>query len=124
MGVPEGLGDLDDDIEGLMFAVNLACREIVVEGFAFDVFHHEVVVSACLADVHGLDDIGVIEFACGLTLFIKTFDVFFIFGEAFWQDFDCDDSVQAELSCFINDGHSACAEFAENQVAGYLMGGG
>ena len=58
VGVLQGLGDLDDDLERLVLAEDLAGGQLVVDRVALDVLHDEIVVVAGLADVDGLHDVG------------------------------------------------------------------
>ena len=81
MGVLQGLADLDDDLQGLLLAVDLAVGEVVVDGLALDVLHDEVVVAAGLADVDGLDDVGVVELGGGLAFLVEPLDELGILAE-------------------------------------------
>ena len=123
VGVLEGVADLDDDLEGLLLAENLAVGEVVGDGLALDVLHDEVVVAARLADVDGLDDVGVVELAGGLAFLVEPLDVLRVLGETLGQDLDRDGAVEAELLGLVDDGHRAGAELAEDLVAGNLRGG-
>ena len=107
----------------LLLAEDLAVGEIVGDGLALDVLHDEVVVAAGLADVDGLDDVGVVELAGGLAFLVEALDVLGVLAEALGQDLDRDDAVEAELLGLVDDGHRAGPELAEDLVAGDLLGG-
>jgi len=124
VGVGEGVSDLDDDVDGFLLAEAVAAGEVVGDGLALDVFHDEVVVAAGLADVDGLDDVGVVELAGGLAFFVEALDVLGVFAEAAGQDLDRDRAVEAELLGFVDERHRPGPDLAQDLVAGNLVGRG
>ena len=67
-----------------VFRENLTRRQIIVQSLTFNIFHHEIVVPPCLADVKGLDNIVMVELGGGPTFSVKAFHIFVIFAEALW----------------------------------------
>ena len=122
MGVPQRLSHLYDDIQRLLLAENLARRQVLIQRLALDVFHYKVVIAARLADVHRLHDIGVIQLASRLTLFVKTLHVLLILSKPLRQNLNRHHPVQTKLPRLVNNRHRAGANLAQNLITGYLMG--
>ena len=57
VGMVQGAGDLADDVDRLVLAVDLGLGQLVIDGAALDEFHDEIVKAVRLADVDGLHDI-------------------------------------------------------------------
>jgi len=57
VGVLEGVTDLDDDLDRLDLAEDVAVGDVIGDRLALDILHHEVVVTARFPDVDGLDDV-------------------------------------------------------------------
>ena len=93
----------------------------VVEGVAFDVLHDEVVEAVGGAgDVDGLDNVVVGESRGGFSFFIKAFNELGVVAHFCGEDFYGDDAIEGELAGFVDGGHGAFTEGAEDVVAGEL----
>jgi len=123
VGMLEGFGDLDADIESVFLRAAFVLYDVVIDGAAVDVLHHEVVVFTGLADVESADDVGVVELGGGAAFGVETLDELRAAGELFGEDFDGDEAVEGELLGFVDGGHGAGTELAEDFVAGDLLAG-
>ncbi len=121
VGVDEGFGDLDGEGESLFFGITLAFFEFIVDGVAFDVLHDKIVASIGLTDVHGTDDVGVIQFGRGAAFLVKAFDEFGVIAGAVGEDFDGDDAVEGELFSLVNGGHGTGTEAGKDLITGDLL---
>ena len=120
--VVQCVGDLADDLQRLSLAVDLAVGQLVIDGAALDVLHHEEVEAVGLADVDGLHDVIVVEARRGPPFAVEALDELRVLAEAAREDFDCHNTVEADLPGAVDDGHRARPALVEQLVAGNLLG--
>ncbi len=119
--MPQRLSHLYDDTQRFLLTEHLPRRKVVIQCLALDELHHKVVIPPRLADVHRLNDIGMIQLARRLALFVKTLHVVLILGEPLRQNLNRNVPVQAKLPRPVNNSHCACADFTQNLISRYLM---
>lgn len=78
---------------------------------------------ARLADVVGLDDVGVVEFRGRAPFLVEAVDEVDVAVVLLGKDLDRNHAVEADLPGEVDAGHGAGAEFALDRVAGNLLGG-
>ena len=94
--------------------------EELLEVHAADKLHHHEVLAADLAQVIGLNDVGMDQVGDQFRFADEIFDEGFLVGVALADDFDgdaLDEVARAVLFGFVNDAHAAFKDFSNNLVA-------
>ena len=81
------------------------------------VLHDEVVSAPHRANVHRGNDVGVVQFGGRFALFLKAIDVVRVRAELAGQNFDCHQTVQADLSGKVDTCHGARTQLSNHLVA-------
>ena len=84
---------------------------------AVHVLHDEVMAPSHSANVHRGNDVGVVQFGGRFAFLLKAFDVVRIRTEAAGQNFDCHQTVQADLAGQEDRGHGARTQLSNHLVA-------
>ncbi len=116
----QGPGHLDDNVQSFGLIINAPGGQIVVHRFALDVLHDEIVVAAGLADVDGLNDVGVVELGGGLALPVEALDVLGVLREPSRQNLHRDNAVQTQLAGLEDRRHRTRADVRKDLIAGDL----
>mgnify|MGYP000647625423 CR=1 FL=1 len=87
-----------------------ALADTVLEGAARHVFHDDVVVAICHADIVDVDDIRMREACCRLGLTLEFIDEFLVLLEFLMQDLDGHRPVEQAIPCLVDIGHAASAD--------------
>ncbi len=96
----------------------LVLPDVVVNGRAADVLHHEVVVLTRLTHVVRADDVGVIELSGGATFLVEAADELLVVRELLGQDLHRDMPIEAELLGKEHGCHRSRAELLQDLVSG------
>ena len=114
MGVGQGLGHGQDDLEGDLLVEDLAPFEHVLDRLALDELHDEVVVAGDLAGVDHADDVVVRELGGDLGLAAEPLDEFLVLRQGVEQHLHGDDAVDARLLGLVDEAHRALADSFED----------
>ena len=124
VGVGQGLGDLDDDLQGPLLGDGPAgCLEEVEDGRAVDELLDEVGVVLGLAGVDGLDDVVVREFGGGPALLDEPAAGLGVARGLREEDLDGHDPVDRDLPALVHHRLAAAAHLLQQLDAGNLDGG-
>ena len=110
MRVRERFRDLAGHAQGLADREVPLLADIVLEGAARHVFHDDVVVAICHADIVDVDDIRMREACCRLGLTLEFIDEFLVLLELFMQDLDGHRPIEKAILCLVDIGHAASAD--------------
>ncbi len=119
-GVLQRLGDRQRDPQRLFLVEGLVLVEKILDGRAFHVLHHEVVVAVDHAGVDRVDDVVMRQLGGDHRFALESLDELFVLGEGIEQDLDRDDPVDARLLGLVDHPHRALAELLDHLVAGDL----
>ena len=118
-GVEERLVDLDGGEHGVIEGEGADAGEEVVQVFAADVRHDEIVEAIDLADVEDGGDIGVTGEAGSEEAFAaEAGEELRLFGEGGVEDFDGEEAVVDAVADEVDAGHAADADDLQHEVAG------
>jgi hypothetical protein len=118
----ERVGDVHGEFEQCV-EIERAAGDSVLERFAFEALHGDEGFAVFLADVVDGANIGVIEGGGGLGFALEPGEGLGIFGDGVWEEFQSDEAAQARVFAFVDDAHSAAAEFLEDAVMGDCLAG-
>ena len=124
VGSVQSIGHFDRDIQE--FHLHRPDGNVVLEGFAFQIFHGDIGSSIFLANVVNRADIGMIQCRRGLRLALETAECLRIAGDLVGEKFQGDEAVQARILGLVNDPHPAAAQFLQDAVvrdrlAGHIL---
>ena len=112
---PQHLGGKVDDLFPGQGAAPLF--QILFEGDAVDVFHHDILQLVGHRDIVHLDDVGMIQDRDGLRFIFETADQLLVVKEFFLEDLHRNGVAGAHVTAFVDIGHAAHAEQTFNQIA-------
>ena len=111
----EGVGNLDAEIEQ-EFELEGASADAMLQSGAFEEFHGEVGLSAILTDFVNRADVWMIERGGGAGLAPEAFEGLRVFCEFVRQKFEGDVAAEVRILGFVDDTHTAAAEFFDDAV--------
>ena len=92
-------------------------RDDLGERRAVDQFHHDEVRIVLVADVEGVDDVGMRELCGRFGLLVEAANELVVGGVLFAQHFDRDAPAQQDIGAAVDRRHAAFAELAVEPVA-------
>ena len=117
VGGVEAVGNLDAPIEK-GFDLERAAGDIVFQSLAVEKFHGDEVAAFEFVNFVDGADVGVIEGGGGLRFALETFESLRVAGEIFGEKFQRDETAELGVFGFVDDAHSAAAEFFQDAVVG------
>ena len=117
VGCVERVGDFNADVEA-HFHVERAAHDEVLEGLAVEKLHGDEGFAGFVADVVDGADVGVVEGGGGLGFTLEAREDLRVAGDVVGKKFERDETVQAVVFGFVDDAHTAAAEFFEDAVMG------
>ena len=118
VGGVEAVGDLDAPIEEGFDLEQERPAIIVLQSLAVEEFHGDEVAAFVFVDFVDGADVGVIEGGGGARFALETFESLRVAGEIFGEKFQRDETAELGVFGFVDDAHSAAAEFFEDAVMG------
>ena len=110
MGVLQGTQDLDGEMHRLLPAQVLALVQVLLEGDAVDVLHHDVLQPLAKAHVQHLDDVGVVEDGDGLRLVAEATHELVVGQKLIPQDLYRHGAIVDIVIRLVDVGHTAHAD--------------
>src|SRR5688572_14239486 len=117
VGVGQGAGDLDADLQAALLVEPPILLHEAGDGSAVHELHHEVVVAVRLADVDARDDVLVVQLGHRARLAQEPLDEHAVLGVAGGEDLDGDDAVHRELLGLEDRAHRPLADLGLQLVA-------
>jgi len=117
VGGVEAVGNLDAPIEE-RFDVERAAGDIVFQSLAVEKFHGDEVAAFEFVNFVDGANIRVIQGGGGLRFTLETFQSLRVAGEIFGEKFERDEAAELGVFGFVDDAHSAAAEFFQDAVVG------
>ncbi len=113
----ESVGNFDGNLKNA-FQLYRTALDGVFEGHAIEEFHGDECFALLLTDVVDGADIRVIQCGGGLRFALETRQSLGILGNFVRQKFQSDEAMEARVFRFVDDSHSAAAQFFHNAVVG------
>jgi hypothetical protein len=115
VGGVESVSDFDGDIEEAVEFARLTADEVSERG-AVEKLHDDDGFAVLIADVVGGADVGMVEGRSRLRFPFETREGLEILGNSVRQEFEGDATVKAGIVGFVDDAHTAAAEFFDDAV--------
>jgi hypothetical protein len=109
------VGNLDPQVEQFVDLQRLAA-EAVLEGFSFQLLHHDKGLAFVLANLVHRADIRVVQRRGGPRLAPKTFEELAVVDEFFGQEFERHAATELGVLRLIDHSHCAAAEASEHAI--------
>ena len=116
VGVLQALGDLHGKVQRLLPIEDALYLHILLQGYAVDELHHQVIGRIRGGNVIDLDDVGVAQHGHGLALRPEAAAELLIPREFVFQNFYGHLPVQPVVQRFIYHGHAAGADDLQDLV--------
>ena len=117
MGGVERVGDFDADFEKA-FEFERAAGDDVLESGAVEKFHGDEGAAVVFADVVDRADVGMVQGGGGAGFALEAIERLWIVREIVGEKFESDEAAEAGVFGFVDDAHSAAAEFFDDAVMG------
>ncbi len=117
VGGVEAVGNLDAPVEE-GFDVERAAGDFVFQSLAIEEFHGDEVAAFEFVNFVDGADVGVIQGGGGLCFALETLESLRVAGEIFGEKFQRDETAELGVFGFVDDAHSAAAEFFQDAVVG------
>ncbi len=111
----EGVGAVDADFEE-EFDFQRVRGDEVLERSAVEKFHGDEGAAVVFADVVDGTDVGMVQRGGGTRFTLESFERLRIVGEIVGEKFESDEAAEARVFGFIDNTHSATAEFIDDAV--------
>ena len=111
----EGVGAVDADFEEA-FEFERVRGDDVLERGAVEKFHGDEGAAVVFADVVDGADVGMVQRGGGTRFTFESFERLRVVGEIVGEKFESDEAAEARVFGFVDDAHSATAEFFDDAV--------
>ena len=115
VGGVEGVGAVDADFEEAFEFERVRGDEVLERG-AVEKFHGDEGAAVVFADVVDGADVGMVQRGGGTRFTLESFERLRIVGEIVGKKFESDEAAEARVFGFVDDAHSATAEFFDDAV--------
>ena len=117
VGVFQGLGDLDGEVEGLLPIEDALLLHILLQRNAVDQLHDDVIGIAGAGHVVNGNDVGMAEHGNGLALCVKTAPELFVLGMLILQNLNGHKTIQPMAASLVHHCHTTGAQHLQYLIA-------
>jgi hypothetical protein len=117
VGGVERVGNLDGEIEQVV-QFHRAAGDGVLQSLAVEKFHRDEGFAVRFANIVNRADVGMVQGGGGLGFSLETREGLRIFRDVVWQEFQRDETVQADVLGFVHDAHASAAEAFQDAIVG------
>ena len=101
-----------------MSAMEKRAGDDVLERGAFHEFHNDEGATVMILNVVNGANVGMVESGGGAGFALETFESLWVVGDVVGEEFESDEAAELGVFGFVDDAHSAAAEFFDDAVVG------